>query len=402
MSRRTIILGDLHLVRHTPRGVVGDLVALLAEHPGARVVVAGDLFDLSSDAPGTSRREALGAALGAHPGLRAALGQHVDGGGSLWLVAGNHDAELGDPTFVAELQRELGLGGAARERVRVTPWFFRDGALHVEHGHLYDPDNAPAHPLVLGAPSLGVHFVERFIAPTGAHRYLHANDGTPLWLLLSAFRWYGWRGPHVVYRYFDAAFSALARSGTFYRGDGEVLRGRERVQAFAREAGVELDVVRALDDVRATPTLSSAARTATRLYLDRVVATVALGGGLAAAAGGAAGTAGVLAGFGALLLGASWAAGHDRYGDGAARAGSARVNGVQGHLAAGARGVREVTGARLVVLGHTHRESIDEGYANTGSFAFPRGAPGRPYLMIEGEVDAPRVVRRYAGGSEPG
>src|SRR6202000_308333 len=89
------------------------------------------------------------------------------------------------------LRSALGLDESAAARVRVSPWFFREGGLHIEHGHLFDPDNAPAHPLVVGEPSLGVHFVEQFIAPAGAHRYLNANDKTPLDLFLSSFVWYG-------------------------------------------------------------------------------------------------------------------------------------------------------------------------------------------------------------------
>ena len=80
----------------------------------------------------------------------------------------------------------------------------------------------------------------------------------------------------------------------------------------------------------------------------------------------------------------SWAFGHDRY------AGS-----VTDRLAASARAVVEESGAKLVVFGHTHREAIDGAYANTGSFAFPRRAPGRPFLEIEGSLDSPRVARRY-------
>jgi predicted phosphodiesterase len=57
--------------------------------------------------------------------------------------------------------------------------------------------------------------------------------------------------------------------------------------------------------------------------------------------------------------------------------------------------VAGVTGAKLVVFGHTHREAQSEGYANTGSFAFPRDAPGRPFLEIEGTAAEPRAVRRY-------
>jgi hypothetical protein len=47
-----------------------------------------------------------------------------------------------------------------------------------------------------------------------------------------------------------------------------------------------------------------------------------------------------------------------------------------------------------VVVGHIHREASSEAYADTGSFAFPRCAPGRPFLEIEGSADLPRAVRR--------
>lgn len=64
------------------------------------------------------------------------------------------------------------------------------GEVHIEHGHSHDPDNAPAHPVVVGGRPLGVHFSAEFIHPTDTHRYLQANDGTPLNLFLAAFRWY--------------------------------------------------------------------------------------------------------------------------------------------------------------------------------------------------------------------
>jgi predicted phosphodiesterase len=83
-------------------------------------------------------------------------------------------------------------------------------------------------------------------------------------------------------------------------------------------------------------------------------------------------------------MGASWARGHDRY------AGT-----VADRLAASAACVAGETGAKLVVFGHTHREALGESYANTASFAFPREAPGRPYLELTGSASAPRAERRY-------
>jgi hypothetical protein len=384
MSRRTVVLGDLHLTRYTPRAVTGDLARLLGAHPGARVVVAGDLFDLSADDPRARRDHAVERAIAAHPVARAALAEHVDRGGELWLCGGNHDAEVGAEGYDGTLAGALGIAPEARARVRTTPWFFRDGDVHIEHGHLYDPDNAPAHPLVMGEPSLGVHFVEEFIAPTGAHRYLNANDGTPLKLFLSSFTWYGKRAPYVIYRYFHAAFGALLRSGPMYRAAHEVGEGRARVDEFVQAFGVPRELVEGLLALGAAPTLESVSRTFTRLYLDRVTATLAIAGGLGALGLGKR-RAGVTAlATGALLMGASWARGHDRY------AGT-----VADRLAASAACVAGETGAKLVVFGHTHREALGESYANTASFAFPREAPGRPYLELTGSASAPRAERRY-------
>jgi len=162
MTRRTIVLGDLHLVRGTPDKVVDDLLDVVADHPGTRLVFAGDLFDLSADHPGVEKARALSDAMAQQPRVRRALAEHVEQGGQLWTVGGNHDAAIGDPMHVNVLRSSLGLSGSVAERVRSTPWFFREGGLHIEHGHLYDPDNATTHPLVNGVRSLGVHFVEEF------------------------------------------------------------------------------------------------------------------------------------------------------------------------------------------------------------------------------------------------
>lgn len=381
---RTLVLADLHLVGQTPRPLGEDLAALVAAHPGARIVLAGDLFDLPSEMPNVARDRALASAMGAQAHVRAALAEHVDRGGELWLVSGNHDAEVGAPDFRDALAAAFGVTGAARGRIRTTPWFFREGALHLEHGHLFDPDNAPAHPLVLGARSLGTHFVEEFIAPTGAHRYLNANDQTPLKLLTSAFAWYGVRGPYVVYRYFHTALTAMAASGPFYGAHHEPARGKEHEPSFAEEHGVPHALVERLVALGADPTMTSFAGTFARIYFDRVVATLSILGGLGAAMAGRTRAGAVVAAAGAALMTASWAKGHDRY-----------TGTVAERLRDGATAVREATGARLVVFGHTHREALEDGYANTGSFAFHRDAPGRPFLEIEGTEEHPRAVRRY-------
>lgn len=383
-SSRVLVFADVHLVRHTPRDVSEDLARLIAEHAGSRIIVAGDLFDLASSLPRLPLREAIASVLGSHPALREALARHVDRGSDLWLVSGNHDVEVGQEGFHDALLEALGLRPSAGQTLRTTPWFFRDGSVHIEHGHLYDPDNAPAHPLVVGELSLGTHFTEQFIAKTGAHHYLNANDSTPLKLFVASFTRYGPRAPHVIYRYFYTAFSAMLKSGPFYRGRDEVALGRERAAELAEALGIEREVLDGMAALGATPTMESFSRTFTRLYFDRVLATLSMAGGLSAAAFGAPRRGMGAFALGALLMGTSWAKGHDRY-----------SGTVTERLSGGASRVAALTGAKLVILGHTHREAHGDGYANTASFAFPGSAPGRPYLEIEGDPERPVAVRRY-------
>ncbi len=376
----TLAVGDLHLVRDGSGEVARDLIRLLRENPGCRLAIAGDLFDLSADFPGEAPLVALGHALEASP-LVPALGEHVDRGGELWWVAGNHDAPVGEPAARALVENALRIGGAARERIRVSPWFLREGGLHLEHGHLYDPDNALSHPLYPCVRSLGVHFVEEFIAPTGAFRYLNNNDATPLKLFVSAFTWYGRRGPYVVYRYFRTAFRALARSGLFFDDTHEIAVGTERERPFAEDVGAEAELLEALRAHASTPTLKSFPDTFRRLYLDRVAATVALTAGAVLAATNHKKAAAVVAGAGALVMGTSWALGHDRYG-----------GAVSERLERAGVAIAESTDTELVVFGHAHSEVASGRYANTASFAFPKGAPGRPYLWF---TDPKAPARRY-------
>jgi hypothetical protein len=308
----------------------------------------------------------------------------VGAGGELWLASGNHDAELSREGAAAHVASALGLGPRDARRVRTSPWFFRIGALHVEHGHLHDPDNAPAHPLVADAPSLGVHFTKEFIAKTGAWAYLNRNDRKPLETFLSSFTLYGARAPYVVYRFFHTAATGLLRSGALWPGEAHASEGRAREGAFAEEHDVDPELLRRMATAGPRPTLASTRDTFARLYLDRVAATVALlaGGALLGAGQRRAGTVALAAG--AAVMATSWALGYDRY-----------RGGVVERLAEGAARTRELTGARTVVFGHTHAARAGEGYANTGSFAFPAGGEGgRPYLEVEGTEERPRVVPR--------
>jgi UDP-2,3-diacylglucosamine pyrophosphatase LpxH len=387
---RTLVLGDLHLSTHAPRGAKADLVALLEAHRGARIVFAGDFFDLSAEVSSSLRRReafasqsrSVSAGFSAHASVAQALAEHVEREGEIVWLSGNHDCEIGEDASV--IARALRLSPAAAARVKTTPWFYKQGGLHVEHGHLYAPDNAPPHPLASSRGTLGVHFVEEFIAKTGAFAYLNANDDTPLRLLVSAFRWYGTRAPQVVYRYFRAAFAALGKSGRFYDGARDAARAEAGLEDFLASSGLDEETARALMAERATPTMSSMQATIARLYLDRVAATVALLAGMSAFALGKRRLALLLGAAGLGGLAWSWSRGHDRYG-----------GKVPTRLDDAARRVARAAGASLVVFGHAHEIADREGYSNTASFAFPRGGGKRPYLEIEGSRDNPHAVRRF-------
>jgi hypothetical protein len=339
-------------------------------------------LDLSADAPHLDAAYAHEKLL-AHPVLTKAMAEHLGDDGEIFWTAGNHDSAVGAPGFAQRLGNALGLDSAAQSRLHASPWFFRLDDVHLEHGHRFDPDNAPAHPLVPDGASLGVHFVEEFIVPTGAHAYLNSNDGTPLKLFLSSFVWYGVRAPHVIARFFTTAASALRKSGDAFDAVGQIDEGSKKQADFAAQHELAVATVEELCKLGAEPTLASTKSTFNRLYLDRVAATLAIaGGGTAFALGARAlGSVSVLAG--GAIMAASWARGHDRYG-----------GAVPERLERGAEEISALTGKPLVVFGHTHEQKVSGAYANPGSFAFVRGAPGRPYLEIENRNGASVAIQR--------
>jgi hypothetical protein len=381
--RPTFALGDVHLTQAAPAPLVDDLARFFTANRGARILLTGDVLDLSADAPHVDASICHEKLL-AHPKLTKAMAEHLDHDGEIFWAAGNHDAAVGAPGFAQRLGSALGLSSDSQSRLHVSPWFFRIGDIHLEHGHRFDPDNAPAHPLVPTGPSLGVHFVEEFIVRTGAHAYLNSNDGTPLELFLSSFVWYGVRAPHVIARFFMTAASALGKSGDAFDALGQIDEGSKKQADFASEHAVEVACLEALREIGAEPTLASTRNTYSRLYLDRVAATLAIAGGGTAFFAGARISGATAVVLGGALMAASWARGHDRYG-----------GAVTERLVRGAHEIARLTRNPLVVFGHTHEQSATASYANPGSFAFAPGAPGRPYLEIEDSSGRSIAVQRH-------
>lgn len=378
-----VIASDVHLTRGGSGRSAGRLAKLLAEHAGHEVVLAGDIFNLSLDAPSRDPAESIASIVAEYPALVSALGQHLNAGHALTLIGGNHDAGVVTRGSRERLLTLCGVNDNAR--LVIEPWFIRRGAVHVEHGHVYDPDNAPAHPLAAWSPEtepLGISLTRRFLSPHDAFTFAHAHHTTPLQGLKHAFKTFGTRAPLMVVHYFATSSRLAAEAAVPERMGAEKARGGSAVDGFAKRTGLSTSMVDGLIRALPRPTHEDFKETFFRLYFDRVLATVSVAGGatrvlLGGMTGGVVG--GAVALGGALYLHKSVKKGVDRYS-------SLPVK----RLYAGAELVRQMTDAKLVIFGHTHCEDEAEGYVNSASFTYT-GRRGAPYLYLSTDE---RVERR--------
>jgi hypothetical protein len=385
IDRPLLVISDTHLGAGAPDRIAPDLARLIETHPGAEVLFGGDAFDLSFAARHDEQPGLLSALLERSPELVTVLRARLVAGAPVTLLPGNHDAALCDPGVADLLRARLGVSGDAP--INVSPWFVRRGGVHVEHGHVYDPDNAPIHPLAEWSEKsepLGVALTRRFVAATGASDFSHAQDSTPVRALARAFRLYGLRAPGMIASYFKTAIELCLESGPAMAPRAELERalGSARLESFSSAIGVSTAELARVVAWAPSPTHLRRSDVFLRLYFDRVFATLLLGASVAAIPRRPFASALALASL--AYLAGSTLRGHDRYGSLPER-----------RLSEGAARIRELTGARLVVFGHTHHAVADDGYFNTGSFAFPRGH-GRPYVLISETGEA--ELRRQAKG----
>ncbi len=375
-----IVTSDLHLSAAASAGTARDLARLMRDNPGHEFILAGDVFNLSWEAPGRSAVDAVLDLVSALPELASALRGQLAGGAPLTLLAGNHDAGLLAAEIHDALLQKLELAPDAP--LSIAPWFVRRGGVHVEHGHFYDPDNAPAHPLAEWSPEtepLGIAITRRFVRPTGAQHFLHAHDTTPLAGIAKAFRVYGARTPLIIAEWFRVAGKLCLETRHADRFQAELNLGEAALSDFARLVELDPEVLRTLLDGGAVPTHRNFQKTFMRLYFDRVFASMGLllsGAAYLAWKSRAAGIAGLLAGL--YLLQSVQRTGN-RYEDLPVE-----------RLRAAAARVRELTLAETVIFGHTHQVDEGNGYANSGSFGY--SPHGRPYVRVD-ETGITRVER---------
>lgn len=367
-----LIVSDVHLNYATSAPHAADLARLIGEFPRAEIVLAGDVFDLSRDPPRRDSAASIVELLAHHRALFDAFHSHLSTGGKVTLIAGNHDAAVADHRVRSALLEALGLQENAP--LETEPWFLRRGRVHVEHGHLYDPDNAPAHPLALWSHAtepLGIALTRRFLAPTGALDMAHAHETTPLAALRRSVELFGARAPIVVAQYFATAIRLCVEAGRQSDVTLERQIGESALESYATQAGLPADLLAELASAGAHPTHLRFSDTFMRLYFDRVFATLSLlmGASTLIVRRSAAGAA--LAALSAAYLGTSVKKNKSRY-----------SGVIEQRLREAAGRVAEKTDAELVVFGHTHREDQGPRYLNSGSFAYTR-TQGRPYILLE-------------------
>lgn len=307
----------------------------------------------------------LGAIARYHRRALRGLARFVDAGNRLVMVVGNHDADLWFPGVRADLVEHIASYSkdpdALRERVSFSPWFyFEEGRAYIEHGHRFDPYATFPDPLTpFGgdrglAPNFG-HWALRFFCNRVRDFPVHDLD---TWSAGDYLAW-GARlrpvrvvraaldGLWFVWRYaFDAARDRIRRA----RDPERRARRRARLRRFAAFYRMPIERIRALDALKLPHVGASLGRIAQALYVDRLALAALVVAGLVATNAIESDAASLLAGAGVLVGG--WLAWR-------ALARTRPLADIHPFLAGIARRIARLTGARVVVFGHTHRPILE-------------------------------------------
>jgi UDP-2,3-diacylglucosamine pyrophosphatase LpxH len=378
--RPLIIVSDVHLGHHQCEAVASDLARLVTMHPGHEVILNGDTFNLACDPhdrdPGASAAEMIAA----HPSLRTALTRHLADGDPVTLVAGNHDIAIQRPdvrTALASL-----LAGERAADLRVEPWIVRREGVHIEHGHLYDPGNSPTHPLAVPAfraEPVGVALTRRFVGPWDAWDLLANQWAASIHENLKLFvAHFGVRTPLAVLHYCALLVAINAETAVPSRLTRDRQRGHAALPACATATGLSESALDGLLAGRLRPFHLSFWDTFLRFGFDAALAMLAvpLGAVVAIALGRVAPLFISAAGLAFLII--------ERK-----RLAVRGANHMPDELRSGAALVHHLTDARLVILGHTHREDEMQGYLNLGAFG-DRPNPARTFVHVDEEGRAER------------
>ncbi len=404
MAPDLLLISDLHLGSHLKPRMRGESVHLASrieelfprfiEHYQRegrwQLVINGDFIDfwnIELKGDGGQNAEQIAAArlhavLDAHPMVEAALQSFLRSGQSIVFVTGNHDAELLYPAVRAAIVARLSpaseldptttdlenLGALAAGRIRFVRWFLREpGGAWIEHGHTFDPSCAT--PNVL-SPTRGGELVKT-VAEVATRSFANLMpeidyDAPDKFGAMDYVRWALARGWRFVIRVILLYLRTAGRVLALWAGPGRVDReGKqihaERLARVAANAGLQMSALAALEKMAPPPTATTVAGLLGITLVDHLLAAV-----LAMLAGTLIGRALGNVGLGlviGVLLGALALVRIRR---------KRRPRNVARDMLEVAAGVGEVTGVPLVLMGHSHRGTLerfgDVVYANSGSW----------------------------------
>ncbi len=358
----------------------------------------------------------LHAVLDAHPAVEDALGRFLQAGNGIVFVTGNHDAELLYPgvraALVERLEGAMGLEGEEVSitrtgmvrldelppgKIRFVRWFLREeGGAWIEHGHKFDPSCATPASM---SPTRGGTLVQT-VAEVATRSFANVMpeidyDAPDKFTAMDYVRWAVARGWRFVIRVILLYLRTVGRILALWAGPGRVdAHGRrdheERLARVAQNAGLQMSALTALEKMAPPPSATTVAGLFKITALDYVlVAVLSLVVGVT---GARLFDLPVLLG---LLVGTCLAVG----GGIRMRRGRRRRDVARDMLEVAAQ-VGEVTGVPLVLMGHSHRGTLerlgDVVYANSGSWL------DGSHLVVRRDPDTGRLVqvelRRWRNG----
>ncbi len=405
--RDLLLISDLHLGSHLKPRTRGEYVHLAArideslpqflDHYARtgtwQLVVNGDFIDFWNIEIGDGQQdperlavERLHRVLDEYPGVEDALISFLEAGNSIVFVAGNHDAEFLYPAVCRAMAERLegALGKADAQgitatgvttldevrpgSVRFVPWFVREGGAWIEHGHLFDAACSTHAQL---SPTRGGSLVKS-VAEVATRRFTNLMpeidyDAADRFTTLDYVRWAvarGWRFMiRVLFLYLRMVGGMLALWARGGRVDVEGrTRHEERLAKVAKNAGLQMSALTALQNMAPPPSSASVWGVLSVTALDLVLSVMLpltlvpllfqlFGGSL---------WLGVLIGG---ILGVLAALGVKR---------RRSPRNVARDMLEVASSVGEVTGTRIVLMGHSHHGSVQRRggviYGNSGSW----------------------------------
>jgi len=247
---------------------------------GARVDWLSRLRGLSSEE--WMSRFKMECIIADHPKWFAALRGFIEKGHRAVFVIGNHDLELGWPSVQKLVREAIGVP-ADDDRVTFCAWFYlSEGDTYITHGHLYDPNCAGTDPI---DPVIEVHGRPRMRIPFGdlAGRYMlngmgyfnpHASDNYIMSgreYLRFFFRYMLRTQPLLMWSWFWSAVATLVISlRDHWRPTmRDPLRVEEKVASVAERSQATPGMVRRLAALNVPSSCTSPMWVLRELWLDR-------------------------------------------------------------------------------------------------------------------------------------